>query len=149
MVLTDGRLSEPHKSDAVELMHAHRAVQFNAVDSSKYRLSTDPKVLRKGEPTDDEPSMVMFHRMKNEHGKSVTLARVYRGDLMASGGAGDALEESMVLKANGRPGGKGWVTLNNTPKIFYRKGGASHSRRPLFGSSHARGCVACIVCGPC
>ena len=127
MVLTDGRLSEPHKSDAEDLMHAHRAVQFNAIDSSKYRMSTEPKVLRKGEPSDDEPSMLMFYRMKNEHGKAVTLARVHRGDLMASGGAGDALEESMELKSNGRPGGKGWVTLSGTPKIFYRKGGECYS----------------------
>jgi hypothetical protein len=135
VVLTDGRLGEPHKSDAVDLMHAHRAVQFNAVDSSKYRISTEPKVLRKGEPSDDEPSMVMFYRMKNEHGKAVTLARVHRGDLLASGGAGDALEESMELKSNGRPGGKGWVTLSGTPKIFYRKGGESHAWSSLLSAA--------------
>ena len=127
VVLTDGRLSGAHKSDAQELMHAHRAVQFNAVDSSKYRISTEPKVLRKGEPSNDEPSMLMFYRMKNEHGKAVTLARVHRGDLTAGGGAGDALEESMDLKSNGRPGGKGWVTLSGTPKIFYKKGGEPRS----------------------
>jgi hypothetical protein len=133
VVLTDGRLAEPHKSDAAALMRAHRTVQFNAVDSSKYRLSTDPKVLRKGEPSTDEPSMLMFYRMKNEHGKAVTLARVHRGDLMESGGAGDALEESMVLKSNGRPGGTGWVTLSSTPKIFYRKGGERAHSRTLLG----------------
>jgi hypothetical protein len=45
LVLTDGRLAEPHKSDAAALMREHRSVQFNAVDASKYRLSTEPKVL--------------------------------------------------------------------------------------------------------
>jgi hypothetical protein len=45
LVLTDGRLSEPHKSEAAALMREHRSVQFNAVDASKYRLSTEPKVL--------------------------------------------------------------------------------------------------------
>lgn len=67
--------------------------------------------------------MVMLYRMKNEHGKAITLARAHRGDLSVSGGAGDAIEESMELKPNGRPGGKGWVTLSASPKIFYRKGG--------------------------
>jgi hypothetical protein len=36
----------------------------------------------------DEPAMVILYRMKNEHGKAITLARAHRGDISASGGAG-------------------------------------------------------------
>jgi hypothetical protein len=37
LVLTDGRLSEPYKSDVDELVGRFRNVQFNALDASKYR----------------------------------------------------------------------------------------------------------------
>lgn len=37
ILLTDGKLVEPHKSDASELMRSFRGVQFSAVDASKYR----------------------------------------------------------------------------------------------------------------
>lgn len=120
VVLTDGRLRDEFKSDTNALMRNNRGVSFNAVDASKYRLSTEPKVLRKGEPSEDEPSMVVFNRWKNENGKAVTLARVHRGDLAS--GAEAMLEEAQVLKGSGRPGGSGWVTLSAPPRIFYRKG---------------------------
>jgi hypothetical protein len=89
------------------------------------RLGTSPKVLRKGEPTTENPSMVLIHRLKTAKGKSVTLARVHRGDLMATGGAGDVLEEALLPKENGRPGGMGWVALSAAPSITYRRGTGS------------------------
>ena len=130
LVLTDGKLMEPHKSDVEDLMSSFRNVQFNAIDASKYRLGTMPKVLRKGEPSNDEPSMVLIHRSK-QGGKSTMRARVHRNDVMASGGAGDVLEESLELKANGRPGGKGWVTLTSNPTITYRRGVSRASEETL------------------
>ena len=126
LVLTDGKLSEPHKSDVEDLMAHFRNVQFNAIDASKYRLSTTPKMLRKGEPASDEPSMILIHRSKSST-KSTMRARVHRGDVMASGGAGDALEEALELKENGRPGGKGWVALTASPTISYRRGASRDS----------------------
>lgn len=89
-------------------------------DANIDRLSTTPKVLKKGQ--NKEPSMVIFNRAKLSNGKAATFARLHRGDLMASGGAGDALEEALEVKDNGRPGGMGWVKLTAVPTLTYRRG---------------------------
>jgi hypothetical protein len=91
------------------------------------RLTTSPKLLKKGEVK--ETSVLLVHRAKLGSGKSATFARLHRGDMMASGGAGDVLEEALELKDNGRPGGKGWVKLTATPSLTYRRG-ASQSKTP-------------------
>ena len=60
-----GELSESHRADADALMAQFgRKVSFVTLDGGRYRLNTQPRILKKGEPSRSlgAPRVVLFHR---------------------------------------------------------------------------------------
>ena len=60
-----GELSESHRADADTLVAQFgRKVSFVTLDGGRYRLNTQPRILKKGEPSRSvgAPRVLLFHR---------------------------------------------------------------------------------------
>ena len=124
LILSNGPLQEPHKSDVVELMRPHhKKIGFASVDISEFDLKFEPQILPND--LDTEPAMVIIRRETLKADQFVLYAGLHRGDLRESG-AGMVIREIIAAKSSKKPspavegapsppGKWGLVALNGPP----------------------------------
>eukprot|EP01045_Picozoa_sp_COSAG04_P006380 COSAG04_NODE_312_length_17133_cov_31.976928_6_plen_93_part_00 len=76
-----GELSESHRADAEGLVAQFgRKVAFITLDGGRYRLNTQPRILKKGEPSRSvgAPRVLLFHRALEKEGQFALHAAIDR-----------------------------------------------------------------------
>lgn len=101
VLLSHGELSESHRADAEGLMAQFgRKVAFVTLDGGRYRLNTQPRILKKGEPSRSvgAPRLLLFHREALEkEGQFALHAAIDRsGDLSEGGGAAEMISGALA-----------------------------------------------------